>query len=135
MSKRPSLLDVSLIFGAIVCAASAAYAGDNPCSSSPLLVGQCFEVRGRLALYNGNPSVRIWQVGTKHLLGVVDANGRPFEDFDLLPPEIRMLIPASPDATAIYGDYLVCPFERARPGWMQSVCIAGAKHLVNGAPK
>jgi hypothetical protein len=126
---------VGLIFGATIFAASGTYAGENPCSSSPLLVGQCFEVHGRLALYNGNPSVRIWRVGTKYLLGVLDANGHPFEDFDLLPPGIRKLIPASPAATAIYGDYLVCPFERVRPGWMQSVCIAGAKHLVDESPK
>jgi hypothetical protein len=40
------------------------------CSDRRDLVGACFTVRGRLSVYNGNPSVRIWPIGTTRLLGL-----------------------------------------------------------------
>lgn len=30
----------------------------------------------------------------------------------------------------IFGDFLVCPLTKARPGWMQMVTIRSARHLV-----
>jgi len=135
MFKGLSLSASGIIFGAVIFTASHVCASENTCASSPLLVGQCFEIHGRLALYNGNPSVRIWQVGTKHRLGVFDVKGHPMENSELLPAKIRKLIPADPDATAVFGDYFVCPFERALPGRMQPVCIAGAKQLRSESPR
>ena len=97
---------------------------------NPKLVGQCFVVHGRLTLANGNPSVRIWQVGTKHMLGALDSNGNDIDDIDKFPRQIRPLIPKDPWQMEIFGDYTVCPFTHERAGWMQFVCIASARHLV-----
>jgi hypothetical protein len=82
-------------------------------------------------LTNGNPSVRIWRVGAKRILGVLDANGDVFNDLSGLPLDIRSLFPAAnSDRIVIFGDYTVCPFDKERPGWMQDVCIAHGEHLV-----
>ncbi len=32
--------------------------------------GACFRVHGRLDVWNGSPSIRLWQIGTHHMLGV-----------------------------------------------------------------
>lgn len=53
--------------------------------------GRCFVVHGRLAIGNGTPSVRIWPVGTKRILGVNDAQNDP-EGEELFPPDVRRMI-------------------------------------------
>src|SRR5256885_9747185 len=42
------------------------------CSTRPDLNGKCFNVHGRLSVYNGTPSIRLWPIGSKRLLGVLD---------------------------------------------------------------
>jgi len=103
------------------------------CETSPKLVGACFVVHGRLSFYNGNPSVRIWPVGTHRLLGVLDAAGTDAQSEDMtylhLAPPIEYRLRADIWRTDVYGDFTVCPFSRERTGWMQFVCIAKAQHL------
>jgi hypothetical protein len=109
---------------------ASAKAQSNSCATSPKLVAQCFIVHGRLTMANGNPSFRIWQIGTKHVLGVYSGQAADINDLEEFPPKIHALIPKDPWQMEIYGDYTVCPFEKARSGWMQDVCIADAAHLV-----
>jgi hypothetical protein len=45
-------------------------AASRTCQSDPDLVGACFTVHGRLSAFNGNPTFRIWRIGTKRYLGV-----------------------------------------------------------------
>jgi hypothetical protein len=90
--------------------------------------GGCFEVHGRLAIWNGTPSVRIWPVGTRRELGVVAPDGDAAGD-PLLPGPVATLIQAAPDHTAVFGDYRVCPLSRDKPGRMRIVYIAGASRL------
>ena len=40
------------------------------CKDNPRVVGPCITVHGRLSLYIGNPSIRIWRIGTKRILGL-----------------------------------------------------------------
>ncbi len=122
-----------MLFVVFVLSLSAvAWADSNSCRVSPRLVGQCFAVHGRFFAANGTPTFRLWRVGTKHVLGVLNSEGAGIENLDEFPPEIRRLIPARVwDMNDIYGDYMVCPLTRERPGWMQFVCIAGATHLVS----
>ncbi len=91
------------------------------CKINPQLVGPCFTVRGRLSTYNGTPSLRVWPIGTKRLLGVV-------EDEKLLsvPSNIRKLVGFDKD---VYGDFLVCPFTAQEPNHMQFVCIEAASNV------
>jgi hypothetical protein len=133
MNKRLRFIATFAATSALIAVTTASLAQSDSCRSSPLLVGQCFTVHGRLSIANGSPGVRIWRVGTKRMLGVMDGQGHPLFDLTYLPPEIRKLIPADVDRTAIYGDYTVCPFTRERAGWMPSVCIADATHLVAGS--
>jgi hypothetical protein len=91
-------------------------------------VGKCFTVHGRLSVYNGTPSIRLWPVGSKRLLGVLDP-----EDIsgELGPATMPAAIKGQLDWDKnIFGDFLVCPLTRSEPGRMQTICIASAKHLI-----
>jgi len=99
-----------------------------PCKGAPTIVGACFTVHGRLAVYNGIP-IRIWMVGTRRMLGVKDATGGGVT----VRPEIqRLLSQGDPMETAVFGDYEVCPLSKPHPGWMQFVCVESAAHLSAG---
>lgn len=91
------------------------------CKSNPQLVGACFPVHGRLSAYNGNPTFRIWPIGTHRLLGVIDDEERLS-----VPVRIRRLIGFERD---IFADFIVCPLSHARPGHMQFVCVEAAGHV------
>jgi len=62
------------LFFLILFFAAAAGSDDEPnkksCKDHPMLSGPCFKVRGRMSFFNGNPSARIWPVGTKRMLGI-----------------------------------------------------------------
>ena len=99
----------------------------SSCRARSDLVGKCFVVHGRLSVYNGTPSIRLWPVGSKRLLGVLDP-----EDISAVPG--RNTIPASIESKLdfdkdVFGDFLVCAIDRSRPGRMQTVCIASGKNL------
>ncbi|HMF84958.1 MAG TPA: hypothetical protein VK598_01255, partial [Nitrospiraceae bacterium] len=99
---------------------------DAACQGNPNLVGPCFSVRGKLAGYQGYPEWRIWWVGTKRILGVAG-----HED-PLVPADIRKILDAPEfdfDRSAIYADFLVCPFTRQEPEVMQFVCGELAKNI------
>ena len=94
------------------------------CQSDPDLTEACFTLRGRLSAWNGNPSFRIWRIGTKRMLGVTDR----------LFPSDEIVLPASLDGKVsddvdAYADFLVCPFNSDAPGSMQMVCIESAENI------
>ena len=91
------------------------------CKSNPQIVDVCFAIRGRLSAYNGNPSFRIWPIGTQRLLGVVDDQDRLS-----VPSDIRNRIGFGND---VFADYVVCPFTQARAGRMQYVCVEAATRV------
>jgi hypothetical protein len=91
-------------------------------------VGECHVVHGRLAVWNGTPAIRIWPVGTRRELGVVDAHGDAAGE-KLLPDEVQGLLGAATDSPVIFGDYRVCALTKQRPGRMQIVYITEARHL------
>ena len=93
----------------------------RPCRAQPALVGKCFKVRGRLSLYNGAPTIRLWRAGTKRILGVSASYAQ--EGYSSIPAEIEKQLDWE---TELWGDYLVCPFTRPQPGVMQLICIEAA---------
>jgi hypothetical protein len=98
------------------------------CKSRPEVVGKCFNVHGRLSVYNGTPSIRLWPLGTKRLLGVIDpadVSNAPGET--ILPLDIKNKLDWDKD---VFGDFIVCPMTRQQPGRMQTVCIDSGKNLV-----
>jgi hypothetical protein len=97
------------------------------CRARSDLVDKCFNVRGRLSVYNGTPSIRLWPVGSRRLLGVRDSediSGVPGPTS--IPASIRERLDFDKE---IFGDFLVCPLTRSRPGRMQAVCIESGKNL------
>ncbi|MDQ3803616.1 MAG: hypothetical protein M3416_07285 [Acidobacteriota bacterium] len=96
-----------------------------PCRAQPSLVGRCFSVRGRLSLYNGAPTIRLWRAGTKRVLGVSGSYAR--EGYSSIPEELERQLSWE---TELWGDFLVCPFTRRRPGEMQMICVEAGKNVV-----
>jgi hypothetical protein len=99
------------------------------CKTSPNIVGACFAVHGRLFVANGTPSVRILRIGTDRILGVLDRQFQA-EGEEVVPELVNRLLMPDPFFTDVYGDYLVCPFEKQEFGRMQMVCIESADHLI-----
>ena len=99
--------------------------GSN-CARTPLRAGECFTVHGRLTTCTGIPNARIWIIGTKRILGVMDAKGHPNGDH-LLPQGLEdEMFSATPCSKAAYGDFTVCPLTPSQPGLMQEVCVVSA---------
>jgi hypothetical protein len=109
---------------ALIIAALCAIAASPATASEP-----CRIVHGRMSLANGTPSVRIWVVGARRVLGVVQQD----ESFDDLPANIRHLWAAHGDeamwSSYLFGDFHVCPVTKSRPGRMQIVRVEGATNL------
>jgi hypothetical protein len=103
-----------------------------PCKT-PEIAASCYWTHGRLNFANGNPSYRIWKVGTKRILAVYSGPSRfpPRTDADSELPEF----PASvdkvfrPPDNHIFADFEVCPLEPERKGEMQAVCIESATNI------
>ncbi len=100
---------------------------DKRCAGNPNLVGECFTFHGTLRPYNGNPTLRIWRVGTKRLLGVL------CDEEPIIPANLRSVLSDGSNASwdrDFSGDYEVCPFTAEKPGWMRFVCVEKVSNLV-----
>jgi hypothetical protein len=97
---------------------------DKSCRHHPQLVGKCFSIHGRLSVYNGAPALRIWKIGTKRMLGVSEQRFA-VPGYRNVPENIQSQINQDVD---LLGDFLVCPFTRAKAGEMQMVCIEDVKN-------
>ncbi len=106
---------------------AAARADAPPCASRPDLVDTCRTVHGRLFVANGIP-LRIWVVGTKRVLAVAEnIEGKDSDPEFVIPASLLYAVDFD---TQLYGDYVVCPLARERPGWMRSVCVERGDNLV-----
>ena len=96
------------------------------CSASPHVVGACFTLHGRLSFSNGTPDCRLWRIGTKRILGVLDpSNTQERNEGPRLPYGIACF-----PGDNTYADFTVCPMTKERPGEMQMVCVESASHVV-----
>ena len=122
-----SVLSVPVLLIAYNAIAESRLRDAPSCRTRPDLVGRCFNVRGRLSVYNGTPSIRLWPIGSKRMLGVLDPEdissvpGRP-----VLPDNIKQKLDWNKD---VFGDFFVCPLSRKQPGRMQTICLDSGKHL------
>lgn len=105
--------------------ASSAGSLDKSCREHPQVVSRCVTVRGRLAVYNGAPALRIWKIGTKRMLGVSEQRFA-IAGFTNIPEEVKAKIDQN---KFLYGDFVVCPFTTPRPSEMQLVCIEKVTNL------
>ena len=92
----------------------------------------CYWTHGRLLAANGNPSYRLWKIGTHRVLGIYSGPGaEKADELDNEHPEL----PANLGKydllkTTIFGDFEVCPLEAEKEGHMQSACIESAKKII-----
>ena len=123
-----NLIFLSLVATCALVAQSPASQTANSCRARSDLVGKCFTVHGRLSVYNGTPSIRLWPVGTKRLLGVLDPTDiSAVPGPNTIPKSIQNKLDFDKD---VYGDFLVCPLKRSQPGRMQTICIESGKNLI-----
>ena len=116
-----------------------------PCKA-PENAASCYWTHARLSLYNGNPSLRLWKIGTKRILGIYSGpHSERYDPLDNEHPELpanldrayeaeykRRLAVKDPDAglpEPVFADFEVCPLEPERRGEMLSACIESAKNI------
>jgi hypothetical protein len=119
-------ISLLLILGGSVAAQSPPVTTEKSCRQHPQLIGNCFTVHGRLSIYSGNPSLRLWPIGTKRILGVSEQRFS-LPGFRNIPEDLVKKLDLE---NRIIGDFLVCPFTRSRPGEMQLMCIESARNIV-----
>ena len=90
------------------------------CAGEFKVVGPAFKVRGRLSAWNGNPTFRIWVVGTKRMLGIRQGTE--------MPNDLQALLGSF--ETEVTGDFVVFPLTRQKEGVMQIVCVSKASNLL-----
>jgi hypothetical protein len=83
-----------------------------------------FEIHGRLSIYNGNPTFRIWVIGTNRLLGIPGGDIDPAE----MPEKLGKLFINT--SISVYGDFTVKPISEYKPGIIQFVRIESVKNLI-----
>ena len=130
----------AVIAGLALCAvATQAIPQSNPTRKIPCKTPEnaasCYWTRGRLGVYNGNPSFRVWRIGTTRIIGIhsgPDAQRGDPEDGEHpeLPPNIVKLVDQLVDGHRIFADFEICPFAPQRRGEMQFGCIESARNVI-----
>ena len=120
-----------------------------PCKT-PENASLCYWTHGRLSVYNGDPSFRIWKIGTRRMLGVFNGPSHfppriaSFDD-DVFNPELPAELDKAYESDnrrlkretgimwavppPVFADFEVCPLEPEKRGEMQAVCIESAKNI------
>lgn len=126
MSSKYLALAVMFFTAITFASESASGASENlkACHDDPKLVDACFSFRGRLSYYNGAPTVRIWRVGTKRILGVTEhlnTNG-----YATIP---KNLLEKMTFETDMFADFMICPYTKEDSESMQLICVDSASKI------
>jgi len=92
----------------------------------------CYWTRGRLAVYNGRPPLRLWKIGTKRVLAIYSGPSiKRGDEQDMMNPELTTNVEKAFTSSddQIFGDFEICPLDADRPGEMQAACIESAKRI------
>jgi hypothetical protein len=129
MKTQFTLIIIALLLLIVTASASARFFSQkSSCRARSDVVGKCFSVHGRLSVYNGTPSIRLWPMGTKRLFGIIDPNDASNAPGPtVLPVEIKNKLDWDKD---VLGDFRVCPLTQQQTGRMQTVCIESGKNLI-----
>jgi len=99
----------------------------SECEDDPAVVGSCFTVHGRVALY-GDGVIALLPGASKRQLEIAyPPLPDRWDSMPFMPVRLRALID---EDHVVFGDFKVCPFEPYQPRLMQRVCIQSASHLV-----
>ena len=117
-----------------------------PCKT-PENASLCYWTHGRLSVWEGTPPFRLWKIGTRRILAVLNGPShypsRTVDDLENpeFPTELDRAYEADnrrhKKATGImwaipppvFADFEICPLEPEHKGWMQGVCIESAKNI------
>lgn len=83
-----------------------------------------FKLHGRLSVYMGTPTFRIWIIGTKRILGIPGGDTEPAE----MPEKLQKLFTST--SVEIYADFIVTPRTKYKTGHMQFVRIDSIENLI-----
>lgn len=86
----------------------------------------CYSIHGRLQRNNGTPSHKIWIIGSTKMLGVVAKIDSLNEEIPEMPDYLFQLVDFD---RYVFGDFIVCPSTKYRPGEMQLVRVIKATNL------
>jgi hypothetical protein len=135
MIRRPLLASLAAL---LLTNASSAEKRTITCKT-PEIAASCYWTHGRLAVYNGSVSWRLWKIGTHNLLGIYSGPAAMPTRFDTLdsespqlPKNLETIFESVQNPVyeiAAFADFEVCPLERHTPGHMQAACIESAKHI------
>jgi hypothetical protein len=107
---------------AIILYCAVGFADDSvnsACKADKRIVAECFSVHGRLSNWNGNPTQRIWIIGTRRMWGVREDTA--------LPKSLEEKLGNFEDVAT--GTFEVCPLTREQKGRMQIVCVASVSGI------
>jgi hypothetical protein len=121
-------VNLSLLFVPLVVLSAGASTLGSQCKGNRELVDACFKVHGRAYFSNGTPSLRIWQAGTRDVLGVTRHALADDADAPIAPGSLINALDGFEHF--VYGDFEVCPFTKKKRGEMQMVCMESATKLV-----
>jgi hypothetical protein len=129
--RRCIFLLALVLFVSVSLSAQNSLKRNVPCKT-PNNENSCFWTHGRLTFGNGTPAFRLWQVGTKHLLGIYSGPSVDRHSLDNENPKLPadLMRKFKPGENLVYADFEVCPLETAKPGAMQAACIESAKNIV-----
>ncbi len=107
----------------------------------------CYWAHGRLSVYEGWVTFRIWKIGTRRMLGVFSGPSRypATTDEDVenpeFPPELDKALEANQRrhkrstgtmwtvTPPVFADFEVCPLRPEEKGVRQPICIESAKNI------
>jgi hypothetical protein len=88
--------------------------------------GQSFIIHGRLSFYNGTPMFRIWIVGTKRIIGILDAD----RSVTSMPKYILDILEEDINDRQIFANFTITPITKFRKGEMQIGRIESASNII-----
>jgi hypothetical protein len=86
----------------------------STCSSDSGIGDTCFVFHGKLMIGNGTPSLRILNIKTKRIYGVLNPKSEIVPDSIIKMDRIENIV---------FADFKVCQFSNMRSGKMKMVCI------------
>ena len=91
-----------------------------------------FVVHGRLQCYNGNPSLRIWIIGSNRILGISEREEYQEEGVEPIPQRLIDIFREDRGwfTKKMYGDFLVEPLAPDIKGHMRPIRVLGVENLV-----
>jgi hypothetical protein len=120
--KTKFALILAMLLASAIQFASAQEVADGKSDGTAI---KSFRVHERLSVSNGNPSCRIWIVGTKRILGIPEA-----EVECPIPARLSRALQENLNDRAIYADFTVVAVTKQREGVMQIVRLKSAENVV-----